>query len=396
MNIPIELIYHYPWLPSLKENFSSIASMDPVEFIKKATKKYPFGEIQERISKLFKAAFENLEQISDYKVDELNVYIYLIIKILLYVLNNRIITNRIANIYSKKAHDDLLEDSEFNLYAICKDIELKILYYEQPIYYGKIVLKDYTAPLKTKFRIHYTDFLKLAAYLRDDYRKLVNNSLSNGYVFIQKKALIRLIQEYIRMKFLINENENPASLEALKNPILKLKEFKEIYENILHEWELKKEHFEYSFEIGFKEGSDLSNSFPPCIIEILSKAQEGQNLTHTERLYLVFFLHALNYPVVEIINIFSTLPDFDKNKTTYQVEFAKKKAYTPHSCSTLKSLNLCKAVKYKDELCLEGYYSKKLEVQKKISHPLFYVQFKQFQSSKKEKLDKKQIKNENE
>ena len=61
---------------------------------------------------------------------------------------------------------------------------------------------------------------------------------------------------------------------------------------------------------------------------------------HIERLFITFFLNALEYPIEYIIDIFSTLPDFNKEITKYQVDFAKKKAYTPHSCETLKTLNL--------------------------------------------------------
>jgi len=151
---------------------------------------------------------------------------------------------------------------------------------------------------------------------------------------------------------------------------------------LLDQWDLKKEDFEYSFELKFKEGSDIANDFPPCVKEILSKIQEGQNIIHIERLFLVFFLHALNYPNDKIVDLFANLPDFDRKMTEYQVEFAKKKGYVPHSCATLKSFNLCKAKKYDDELCMGGFFSRKLEETKKIAHPLFYVQFKQFTRSK--------------
>ena len=38
MSLQMELIYHYPWLPSLNNVFSSIASQDPIEFIKETEK----------------------------------------------------------------------------------------------------------------------------------------------------------------------------------------------------------------------------------------------------------------------------------------------------------------------------------------------------------------------
>ena len=81
------------------------------------------------------------------------------------------------------------------------------------------------------------------------------------------------------------------------------------------------------------------------------------------------------------------MPDFNREKTAYQVNYAKKKKYTPYKCSTLKSFNLCMAKKYKDKLCLEGFLSKKLNEQKYITHPLFYVKFNQYQNYKRSRTD---------
>ena len=95
-----------------------------------------------------------------------------------------------------------------------------------------------------------------------------------------------------------------------------------------------------------------------------------------------------------MVDVFSTLPDFNREKTKYQVEYAKKKKYTPYQCSTLQSINLCMKVKYKDELCQEGYGSKDLAERKKIKHPLFYVQIKQYRDEKDEEFLKNKAKRE--
>jgi len=131
-----------------------------------------------------------------------------------------------------------------------------------------------------------------------------------------------------------------------------------------------------------------------CVIEILKKAEEGQNLVHHERLFIVWFLLALEYPVENVVDIFSTLPDFDREKTTYQVEYAKRKNYTPYQCSTLKSLGLCMADKYKDELCKDGYGSKEPTERKKLKHPLSYIRIKQYRSGKEEEFKKIKAKRE--
>lgn len=354
--------------------------MDPIKFL---TEVYATqSNFQEKVLKVFNAAFDNLERIPDYEPDKSNIHLYLILKILLYILNNRSITNRIANLYSKNMYYELIDEKVEYLYDICLDLNLKIKYYNPPIRYGKNLTKNQKEPLETHFRIHYTNYLKLTVNLRDDYRRLINNSLSNGYVFIQTKSLIRLLQEHIRNKFFDKRNILQSEIDDFKKNLLDIKGFKQLYEEITNSWDLKKEEFESTFEMEYKEDSDISTNFPPCLKEILMKAQEGQNLTHIERLFLVFFLHALNYPMEKIVNLFSTMPDFDRNKTSYQVNFAKSKGYTPHSCSKLKSLNLCLATKYKDDICLNGYYSRNLDEQKKIAHPLFYLQLKQFRSSK--------------
>lgn len=382
MSIRHELVQHYPWLPSLENLYPDIASKNPNEFISDIFSNNPI-EIQERILGFFKASFNNLEQIVDYKIDEINIHVYLLIKILLYLLDDKSISNRIANLYSKVTYSELIKEDDAYLYDICKDLNLDILYYQVPVKYGTIITKDQQENIYTNFKIYYTDYLRLAVNLRDEFRKLINNPLSEGYVFIQKRNLSRLLQEFVREKFFLKDEDDKSSIEALKKKLLKIKEFSELHERILASWELKKEDFEYSIEFKSIDGSDISTNFPPCIKEILSKIQEGQNLIHNERLFIVWFLIAVNYQVDTIINLFSSMPDFNREKTAYQVNYAKKKMYTPYKCSTLKSFNLCMAKNYKDKLCLEGYLSKKLNEQKFITHPLFYVKFNQYQDFKK-------------
>ncbi|MHA1931100.1 MAG: hypothetical protein ACW96X_01085 [Promethearchaeota archaeon] len=393
MSGSIDLVKRYPWLPSLKTFYHEKASKGPIDFINEIFSSNNSNKIKERILEFFKGAFNKIEDFSFYMDDEINIDFYIGIKIFLSILNNKLIANRIAELYSKITVKSLNKEinNEFNLYYIYNDLNLDVVYSETPEIYKKIKVKDQDLNLKTKFRIHYIDYLKLASNLRDDYRKLVNNSLYNGYVFIQTDDLNRLIQEFVRLKFLSQVN-----IEDLREGLFKNQVFKNLYETISELWEEKKEDFEYSFEMGFKKDQDVSKFLPPCIQEILAKVKEGQNLVHTERLGIVWFLNALKYPEDEIINLFSSLPDFDRDKTGYQVRYAIKKGYTPYSCKSLKSYNLCMAKKYKDELCLNGYFSKKYDVQKKISHPLFYVQFTQFVSAVKKKNKESYQKSKNE
>ena len=79
MSIPTELINRYPWLPSLKKHYFEIASRSPSIFISEVFSKDFGSDLKERLLDLFEAAFDNLEEISDYKSDKLNVYVYLLL-----------------------------------------------------------------------------------------------------------------------------------------------------------------------------------------------------------------------------------------------------------------------------------------------------------------------------
>jgi len=387
---------HYPWLPLLKDYYGEISEKSPYDFISDFLSKEFKDEIFDRVSEIFKAAFDNLENYSYYKLDHSNVYLYILMKILLYILDNKHITNRIANLYSKINYYDLIEENDYNTFQIFKELNLDIQYSEKEIQYGLKITKDYFIKLETNFRIQILDYLKLENNLRDDYRKLVNMPIKNGYVYIQKRNLMRLIQEYVRNKILEVESEDKSSIKNLRKVLLKIEDFKELYYKIESSWKERKEEIQYFEDTGFIKAENVNIIYPPCMKEILLKAKEGQNLIHIERLVILFFLLALNYPVEEIVKIFSYLPDFDKEKTTYQVNFAKNKEYVPHACETLKSLDLCMAKKYDDPICIDGYYIKKRNEYKKINHPLSYVRRRRFIEKVKADFQNKQNENKDE
>ncbi|MBY9007821.1 MAG: hypothetical protein KGD63_13850 [Candidatus Lokiarchaeota archaeon] len=380
-----QLLQQYPWLPSLKDIYRDIALKDPAQFINDIFNNKDYIHIIDRTSKFFRVAFENLEEFPPYRQDEFNISFYLLLKILLYVLDDKRITNRIANLYSKVTYQDMkneiIRNEYFNLHQICMDLGLDIRYIDEETYHTNLI-RDMKKEYKTNFKIHFTDYLKLASNLKDEYRKLVNNALHEGFVYIIPKELARLIQEYVRKKFLEINLIEKDNLENMRKSLFKVKNFKNLYDEIVSLWELKKEDFEYSIQVRFEKDKNLMEIFPPCVKEILILIGEGQNIPHIGRLFITFFLLALDYPVDNIIEIFSATPDFERHIAQYQIEFAKKKSYTPHSCETLKSLNLCMATKYKDDLCIKGYFSKKKDQEQKIKHPLFYIQIKQFRLSR--------------
>ena len=134
LSIPTDLVNRYPWLPSLKVQYSEIADKQPSEFITDIFSRSNTKQISERVRLIFESAFNNLEDIPNPKGENLSIQVYLLLKILTYALNNKMITNRIANLYSKDAYSKMERDnSESDLYNICLDLDLEVKFYDPPI-----------------------------------------------------------------------------------------------------------------------------------------------------------------------------------------------------------------------------------------------------------------------
>ncbi|MFX0011539.1 MAG: hypothetical protein ACFE9R_14595, partial [Candidatus Hermodarchaeota archaeon] len=66
MSISNELVNRYPWLPSLKNYYNDIGEKPPAEFIAEIFNSPDSHQIAERVLNIFKAAFDNLEEIPNY------------------------------------------------------------------------------------------------------------------------------------------------------------------------------------------------------------------------------------------------------------------------------------------------------------------------------------------
>lgn len=384
------LLNDFPWLPSTGLIFKDLGRKDPKEFVDYLYKMAGV-EIHNRLNAIFEEAINNSEIIPSYKSDKLNIYIYWMLRLILFALNDNNITNRIANLYSKNSLRllEALQDDSL-LYWICLDIGFDIKYYLQPI---KISSTD-----SSNLSLDFIDFIKLAEKLRDDYRKLVNNALSNGRVFLSTHRLIRLLQEYIRNEIINFEKAKNTETEKedranLLKKLVEVDGFKHTFERIKSLMEEKKEELSsvYSEAISYSEGENLSPYFPPCINYILLKIEQGANLKHDERLFFVFFLNALKYPIDQMVNFFKILPDFDESIARYQVEFAVRKGYTPHGCAKLETLGMCQKnhKNLGDKICQEGLFSKKQDKILKLTHPLFFVSLKKSRAQWAKKHQKK-------
>lgn len=201
------------------------------------------------------------------------------------------------------------------------------------------------------FDIHFTDYIKLASSMKDLKWKLVNRKLDHGNVRIAKEEFARLLQETVRERI---QDSLPVEvrIDICESCTPYLDEIKDY---------LDKRKTEYG--AGEFEAVE-SELFPPCITHSIANTRAGVNLAHSMRFAMTSFLLTVGMTIDDIINMFNISPDFDVEKTRYQISHISGSSgtkYIPPSCDTMKTYGNCYGA---DELC------------KRINHPLNYYRRK--------------------
>ena len=109
-------------------------------------------------------------------------------------------------------------------------------------------------------------------------------------------------------------------------------------------------------------GAIEESAFPPCMQALITALTAGTNLTHAGRFSITTFLHTIGMDVTGIAALYARSPDFDPEKTMYQVEHITGRGgsgteYTAPACAAMRTTGLCV---HRDPLC------------EKIGHPLSY------------------------
>ncbi|MGQ9721117.1 MAG: DNA primase regulatory subunit PriL [Candidatus Jordarchaeum sp.] len=198
-----------------------------------------------------------------------------------------------------------------------------------------------------EYKLKVNNYLEYAPYFQDKYWKLVNRVLDEGYVYVRKIDVARLISEAVKWR-LMEKKGKPSELPPAMKEMINTIRIK-----------LENQKIDRGIDEGISEVS--KEAFPPCISKMLSVTLAGGNLSHHARFTLTSFLINVGISVDELIQIFSNVPDFDENMTRYQVEhiagiIGGGTKYTPPACNTLKTYGICE----KNEWC------------KNINHPLSY------------------------
>jgi len=216
-----------------------------------------------------------------------------------------------------------------------------------------------------KILIYFTDYLKHAPTRYKEW-KMINREMQNGFIKIQKKDLARIIQEALRSK--INDELDSHECNS---------EIKKIFNEEIQKILVKV--LKYREKIKTEPIGKLDiDKLPPCMKNILNSIQSGENVPHAGRFALVAFLNSLKLGTEEIMKLFSTAPDFEEEKTRYQVEHItgemSSTSYKPPGCEKLRTYGICPSEEI-DRLC------------KKVHHPMSYyrIKWKQEKNNKEKK-----------
>jgi DNA primase large subunit len=198
--------------------------------------------------------------------------------------------------------------------------------------------------------LHFSEYLKAAHKMHSPHWKLVNRALKEGQVTVTREELMRLLEEMVRDRVM-----KGLPLKVPQDVCQKL----EVYLVEVRQ-ELEATRGNQAVDLGQVN----EEAFPPCMVTLLKQVASGVNLAHTARFALTSFLLNVGMSVDDIVQVFNTSPDFDEERTRYQVEHISGKggdSYTPPSCATMATYGNCPSG---EGLC------------KWVNHPLNYYRRK--------------------
>jgi len=204
------------------------------------------------------------------------------------------------------------------------------------------------------YAVDFADFLRFSSAMRSKSWKLVNQRIIDGNVLVTKSRLVRIIEQMLTDRI---SSELPLEV----NDVI-LERYASTIEDIRHVLEEKRKE---------QKTEDMGRlsivRLPPCMRKLLEMIRAGENVPHSGRFALVAFLHTLGMDSQQILETFSTAPDFDPSKSEYQIKHITGEIsgteYTPPECSTMRSYGICFEP---DDLCDDG----------RIRHPLSYYRRK--------------------
>ncbi|RZN38336.1 MAG: hypothetical protein EFT35_04920 [Methanophagales archaeon ANME-1-THS] len=339
---------------------------------------------KERIREAIRARTVRKPKILSAAQAEVELLSYPFARILVSCIGDERLVRRYALSESKSAYEKLLEESSS---GSSSDDCINELSRE----FGMRVAVVRQEREREQVKILFSDYLRFTSTLRDKRWKLVNRGLEKGWVNLRKAEFFRIVQEaiYERIKKDLPLDVPGALCDSIRS-------YTEDLRVELANWQKKYDESGFESTSGFRVRDP--RYFPPCIAAILSNLKEGVNVPHSARFAATAFLLNIGLTEDEIMELYKNAPDFDEERTRYQVEhIAGDKGsvrYTAPSCDTMRTYGNC--IKPLQGLrvspsrarggmggALDAAESHSDDVCERITHPLSYYKLKVKMEAKK-------------
>ncbi|MGB9853375.1 MAG: DNA primase regulatory subunit PriL [Candidatus Bathyarchaeales archaeon] len=320
---------------------------DAVEYVKSLDLKVEDLTSSE-YSKILERARERVEEAILYALvsrklqnEEIEILSFPTAIMLVAATENQFIKKRYALAEAKQAYADMKLESKEKILAIAKNFQWEIT-------------SNVEAETPYEFKLHFTDYLRNTAHLRDKKWKLVNRPLAEGNVYLNRNEVARLLSEEVRKHI-----EKRLDIKELPKLPQKIMEIAEKMKNLTIE-KIGKAEIE-----GIPKTMTIE-AFPPCIKALYEAASKGRHISHIGRFTLTAFLVNIGMPTENIIELFRSSSDFNERMTRYQVEHisgerGSRTRYRPPKCEMLRTHGVCTNP---DETC------------RNVNHPLVYYRKK--------------------
>jgi DNA primase large subunit len=256
---------------------------------------------------------------------ERDVFSYALARILVSCTKERGVIDRLTRFEAARAWGFLQEEEEAKRAYVCGSIGIDPGAREIPV----------------------MEYVELVPQLRDDRWRLVNRAVSEGMVQVGEDELEELVRERIR-HVLQRQLPLPVPSQACEALAPLLADISASFQaTVMRDF-----------------GDVEEGAFPPCLQALLGAITAGTNLPHAGRFAIVAFLHNIGMKPVQVMEVFARAPDFDPEKTRYQVEHISGRGgteYTAPSCATLRTTGFCVN---RDSTC------------ERVNHPLSYYRLK--------------------
>lgn len=165
--------------------------------------------------------------------------------------------------------------------------------------------------------------------------KLVNMEIDNGFIYVDKDVLARMISEYVFNNIIstkhLDKKDVPKMFIFFADELLKKYKRKEYLPSDL--------------------GPVDIDGFPPCMKKIVFDLK-SERVGHTPRFVIATFFANINMGLDNAVEFFKEQVDFNEKKTRYYLEhaygkLAGRKRYNAPSCTTMESYGTC----YRDDTC---------------------------------------------